>query len=99
MNNTNLIIQRVLSGDTEAFREIVREYGLSHRIYLASKMLHIDDVDDVAAADARLAARRIARITAAFALDNATSLVKEVLEAGIAIEGQVRCQSSNIVQG
>ncbi|MFT5129558.1 MAG: RNA polymerase sigma-70 factor (ECF subfamily) [Rhodothermales bacterium] len=45
---TNLIIQRVLSGDTEAFRELVREYGLSLRSYLAGKMHHMDDIDDVA---------------------------------------------------
>lgn len=48
MNNTNLIIQRVLSGDTEAFRELVREYGLTLRSYLGAKMHHMDDIDDVA---------------------------------------------------
>jgi RNA polymerase sigma-70 factor (ECF subfamily) len=48
MNSTNLIIQRVLSGDREAFRELVRQHGLPLRSFLASKMHHMDDVDDVA---------------------------------------------------
>jgi RNA polymerase sigma-70 factor (ECF subfamily) len=48
MDSTNLIIQRVLGGDADAFREIVREYGLMLRSYLGSCMHHIDDIDDVA---------------------------------------------------
>lgn len=42
------IFDRVLSGDKDAYRQIVRQYSLSLRSYLASQMHHLDDVDDLA---------------------------------------------------
>jgi len=41
-------IDRVLGGDKDAFRQIVRHFSLSLRAYLASQMHHLDDVDDLA---------------------------------------------------
>lgn len=41
-------LDRVLDGDREAFREIVRHYELSVRGYLGSQLHHQDDVDDLA---------------------------------------------------
>jgi RNA polymerase sigma-70 factor (ECF subfamily) len=35
-------------GDLEAFRLVVRTYGLSLRSFLASQVYHMDDVDDLA---------------------------------------------------
>jgi RNA polymerase sigma-70 factor (ECF subfamily) len=42
------ILDEVLRGRTEAFGQIVREYALPLRSYLASQVHHLDDVDDLA---------------------------------------------------
>jgi RNA polymerase sigma-70 factor (ECF subfamily) len=39
---------RAARGDLEAFRLVVRTYGLPLRSYLASQVYHMDDVDDLA---------------------------------------------------
>lgn len=41
-------VERAAGGDLEAFRTLVRAYGLSLRSYLASQVYHMDDVDDLA---------------------------------------------------
>ncbi len=41
-------IQRVLAGDRDAFRLIVREHSLMLRSYLGSQLHHASDVDDLA---------------------------------------------------
>ena len=41
-------IDEVLAGHREAFRHIVREYGLGVRGFIASHLYHLDDVDDLA---------------------------------------------------
>jgi RNA polymerase sigma-70 factor (ECF subfamily) len=41
-------LRRVRSGDTEAYRRIVREYSLPLRAFLASQLHHLDEVDDLA---------------------------------------------------
>jgi RNA polymerase sigma-70 factor (ECF subfamily) len=42
------IIAAILRGETELFRLLVREYGLFVRGYLAARLHHLEDVDDVA---------------------------------------------------
>jgi len=41
-------VAEVLRGNQDAFRLIVRAYGLPLRSYLASQVYHLDDVDDLA---------------------------------------------------
>src|SRR5215213_8470422 len=41
-------IDEVLRGDREAFRKILRAYGLSLRSYIATQVHHMDDADDLA---------------------------------------------------
>ena len=41
-------IDEVLAGHRDAFRHIVREYGLGVRGFIASQLYHLDDVDDLA---------------------------------------------------
>ncbi len=45
---TSKTIQRVLDGDLDAFRLIVREHGLMLRSFLAGQLFHLDEVDDLA---------------------------------------------------
>ena len=42
------ILDEVARGRTEAFGAIVRQYALPLRSYLASHVIHLDDVDDLA---------------------------------------------------
>jgi RNA polymerase sigma-70 factor (ECF subfamily) len=42
------ILDEVQRGRTESFGQIVREYALPLRSYLASQVHHVDDVDDLA---------------------------------------------------
>ncbi|MFM8634097.1 MAG: RNA polymerase sigma factor, partial [Planctomycetia bacterium] len=42
------IIAAILRGETDLFRLFVREYGLFVRGYLAARLHHLEDVDDVA---------------------------------------------------
>ena len=42
------VVERVLSGDTEAFSLIVREYGIRVRAFLAAHLNDPDTVDDLA---------------------------------------------------
>jgi RNA polymerase sigma-70 factor (ECF subfamily) len=42
------ILDEVARGRTEAFGQIVRDYALPVRSYLASQVYHLDDVDDLA---------------------------------------------------
>src|SRR6516162_744433 len=42
------ILDEVARGRTEAFGGIVRRYALPLRGYLASQVIHLDDVDDLA---------------------------------------------------
>ncbi len=42
------IIAAILRGETDLFRLLVREYGLFVRGYLAARLHHLEDVDDVA---------------------------------------------------
>jgi RNA polymerase sigma-70 factor (ECF subfamily) len=42
------VLDAVERGDREAFRAVVRAYGLPLRAYLASQVHHRDDVDDLA---------------------------------------------------
>jgi RNA polymerase sigma-70 factor (ECF subfamily) len=42
------ILDEVARGRTEAFGQIVRQYALPLRSYLASQVHHLDDVDDLA---------------------------------------------------
>lgn len=46
--DTAAVIARVLAGKRDAFRLLVREYGLIVRGYLAARLHHLEDVDDVA---------------------------------------------------
>lgn len=42
------IIAAILRGETDLFRLLVREYGLVVRGFLAARLHHLEDVDDVA---------------------------------------------------
>jgi RNA polymerase sigma-70 factor (ECF subfamily) len=42
------VIDDVLLGEEDAFRKILRAYGLSLRSYIAAWVHHIDDIDDIA---------------------------------------------------
>ena len=42
------VIAAILRGETDLFRLLVREYGLFVRGYLAARLHHLEDVDDVA---------------------------------------------------
>jgi RNA polymerase sigma-70 factor (ECF subfamily) len=42
------VLDEVARGRTESFAEIVRQYALPLRSYLASQVYHLDDVDDLA---------------------------------------------------
>jgi DNA-directed RNA polymerase specialized sigma24 family protein len=42
------IIAAVLRGDTDRFRLLVREYGLLVRGFLATRLYHHEDVEDLA---------------------------------------------------
>jgi RNA polymerase sigma-70 factor (ECF subfamily) len=42
------VIGAVLRGDRDAFRKILRAYGLSLRSYIATQVQHLDDIDDLA---------------------------------------------------
>jgi RNA polymerase sigma-70 factor (ECF subfamily) len=44
----NTAIDDVLRGDRDAFRKILRAYGLSLRSYIATQVHHMDDIDDLA---------------------------------------------------
>jgi RNA polymerase sigma-70 factor, ECF subfamily len=44
----NEVIDRVLRGERDAFREIVRAYSLPVRGFLAGQLYHLDDADDLA---------------------------------------------------
>ena len=41
------VIGAVLRGDRDAFRKILRAYGLSLRSYIATHVQHLDDIDDL----------------------------------------------------
>ncbi len=41
-------IDEVMAGHRDAFRHVVREYGLGVRGFIASQLYHLDDVDDLA---------------------------------------------------
>jgi RNA polymerase sigma-70 factor (ECF subfamily) len=41
------VIGLVLRGERDAFRTILRAYGLSLRSYIATQVQHIDDIDDL----------------------------------------------------
>jgi RNA polymerase sigma-70 factor (ECF subfamily) len=47
-SDVETVLDEVLRGRTEAFGQIVREYALPLRSYLASQVHHVDDVDDLA---------------------------------------------------
>jgi RNA polymerase sigma-70 factor (ECF subfamily) len=47
-SDINAILDEVARGRTEAFGQIVRDYALPLRTYLASQVHHLDDVDDLA---------------------------------------------------
>lgn len=47
-NALHAAIDEVLAGHRDAFRHIVREYGLGVRGFIASQLYHLDDVDDLA---------------------------------------------------
>jgi RNA polymerase sigma-70 factor (ECF subfamily) len=47
-SEVDAIVDEVVQGRTEAFGQIVREYALALRSYLASQVHHLDDVDDLA---------------------------------------------------
>lgn len=42
------VIDDVLRGDRDAFRKILRGYGLSLRSYIATQVHHMEDIDDLA---------------------------------------------------
>jgi RNA polymerase sigma-70 factor (ECF subfamily) len=42
------VLDEVGRGNTDAFRHIIREYGLSIRSYLCSQIYHLDEADDLA---------------------------------------------------
>ena len=42
------VIDEVLEGDRDAFRKILRAYGLSLRSYIATPVHSVDDIDDLA---------------------------------------------------
>jgi RNA polymerase sigma-70 factor (ECF subfamily) len=42
------VISSILAGNKEAFRLLVREYGLLLRGYLAARLHHLEDIDDLA---------------------------------------------------
>jgi RNA polymerase sigma-70 factor (ECF subfamily) len=42
------VIGVVLRGERDAYRKILRAYGLSLRSYIATQVQHLDDVDDLA---------------------------------------------------
>lgn len=46
--DTNEAIRRVLAGERDAFRLLVREHQLAIRSYLSSQLHHNDDTDDIA---------------------------------------------------
>lgn len=46
--NPDEIILDVLAGDKDKFRTLVREYGLLVRGYLASRVYHLEDAEDLA---------------------------------------------------
>jgi RNA polymerase sigma-70 factor (ECF subfamily) len=47
-SDVDVILDQVARGRTEAFGQIVRDYALPLRSYLASQVHHLDDVDDLA---------------------------------------------------
>jgi RNA polymerase sigma-70 factor (ECF subfamily) len=47
-SDVEAILDEVLRGQTEAFGQIVRDFALPLRSYLASQVHHVDDVDDLA---------------------------------------------------
>jgi RNA polymerase sigma-70 factor (ECF subfamily) len=47
-SDMDAVLDAVARGDREAFRAVVRAYGLPLRAYLASQVHHRDDVDDLA---------------------------------------------------
>jgi RNA polymerase sigma-70 factor (ECF subfamily) len=47
-SDVEAILDEVARGRTEAFGQIVRDYALPLRGYLASQLHHLDDVDDLA---------------------------------------------------
>jgi RNA polymerase sigma-70 factor (ECF subfamily) len=47
-SSVDSILDQVARGRTEAFGQIVRDYALPLRSYLASQVYHLDDVDDLA---------------------------------------------------
>ncbi len=44
----DIVIDAVLRGESDMFRQILRAYGLSLRSYLAAWVHHVDDIDDIA---------------------------------------------------
>lgn len=48
LDEVQSVVDQVLAGDREAFRMIVRRYGLAVRSYLAGQLHHLDDADDLA---------------------------------------------------
>ncbi|MBM3872011.1 MAG: sigma-70 family RNA polymerase sigma factor, partial [Verrucomicrobia bacterium] len=48
MNALHAALDKVLAGQRDAFRVVVREYGLGVRGFIASQLYHLDDVDDLA---------------------------------------------------
>jgi len=42
------VIAAIIAGDTDQFRVLVREYGLLVRGYIAARLYHQDDVEDLA---------------------------------------------------
>ena len=46
--NPDEIIKEVLAGNKDRFRVLVREYGLLVRGFLASRVYHLEDAEDLA---------------------------------------------------
>ena len=44
----DFVVRQVLKGNKDRFRLIVREYGLLVRGYLASRVYHLEDAEDLA---------------------------------------------------
>ena len=42
------IVEQVLGGEKDRFRLLVREYGLLVRGYLAARVYHLEDAEDLA---------------------------------------------------
>ncbi len=57
--NLDDTLDAVLSGDTDAFLKIERVFGPTLRVFLASQLFHLDDVDDIAQESLIIAYRKL----------------------------------------